>query len=35
MLEESMPKAKQEEQKEMREYLDLLKKAISSQTQKK
>lgn len=35
MLKESMPKAKQEEQKEMREYLDLLKEALSSQRQKR
>jgi hypothetical protein len=35
MLEEYMPKVKQEEQKEMREYLDTLKKALSSQRQKK
>lgn len=34
MLEESMPKAKQEEQKEMREYLNLLKKALFSQKQR-
>jgi hypothetical protein len=36
LVEEYMPKVKQtEEQKEMREYLYLLKKALSSQTQKK
>ncbi len=35
MIEESMPKVKQEEQKEVREYLDLLTKALSSHTQKK